>query len=390
MSKLKFKQNICVITGSRADYGILSYFLKELNKDFNLKIIVTGSHLSKKFGYTFKDIKKDKLKIYKKINILKNDDSEQGITKAISSSITKFSNIFKKMKIDLLIVLGDRYEVFGACVAASVMRIRIAHIHGGETTSNSLDEIFRHSITLMSCLHFVAAKKYKQKVMQLSKDKKNIYLVGSLSVANIKRFSIKINNNAKILTKYKLNKKKKRIFFQYHPETLEKKYGKKGLVNCLAILRKFSNYEIIATMANADSHHKFFNKILNDYKRSNKNFNLFKSIKYLDYLILLKSCEFIIGNSSSGIIEAPTFSVPTVNVGLRQDGRLRSSSVFDTSENKSSIYRAIKLALNFNKNKKIVRNPYDYGDTVSKILTILKNRQTYKNIKQFSFQNFKF
>jgi GDP/UDP-N,N'-diacetylbacillosamine 2-epimerase (hydrolysing) len=143
-------------------------------------------------------------------------------------------------------------------------------------------------------------------------------------------------------------------------------------------------------MANADTHHKFFNKILNDYKRSNKNFNLFKSIKYLDYLILLKSCEFIIGNSSSGIIEAPTFSIPTVNVGLRQDGRLRSSSVFDTSENKSSIYRAIKLALNFNNNKKIVRNPYDYGDTVSKILTILKNRQTYKNKKQFSFQNFKF
>jgi UDP-hydrolysing UDP-N-acetyl-D-glucosamine 2-epimerase len=383
MNKLNFKKKICVITGSRADYGILSHFLVKLNKNFDLKVIATGSHLYNKFGYTLNDIKSDNVKIYKKIKVIDNDDTGQGILNSLTNSINKFSKVFKKIKIDLLIVLGDRYEVFGACIAASVMRIKIAHIHGGETTSNSIDEIFRHSISLMSHFHFVAAKKYKEKVSQLAKNIKNIFLVGSLSVANIKKLKLKKNET---LLKYKLDPIKKRIFFQYHSETLDNNQGKKGFLNCLAVLKKFKNYEIVSTLSNADEGHDFFNKKLKEYKKLNKNFYLLKSIKYVDYLSILKSCDFIIGNSSSGIIEAPSLSVPTVNIGLRQDGRLRARSIFDASDTVVSIENNIKLALKFNKKRKI-KNFYDHGDSVSKILKVLRNLHDGPNLKNFYFKS---
>ena len=383
MSKLKFKKNICVITGSRADYGILSRLLIELNKNFNLKVIATGSHLSKKFGYTLNDIKSDNIKIYKKIKIIENDDTDQGILNSLTNSINKFSKVFKKIKIDLLIVLGDRYEVFGACIAASVMRIKIAHIHGGETTSNSIDEIFRHSISLMSHTHFVAAKKYKEKVSQLGKNKKNIFLVGSLSVANIKKLKLK---KKEVLYKYDLDPNKKKIFLQHHPETLDKNQGKDGFLNCLTVLKKYKNYEIVSTLSNADESHNFFNKKLKEYEKLNKNFYLLQSIKYRDYLAILKSCDFIIGNSSSGIIEAPSLSVPTVNIGLRQDGRLRAKSIFDASHTIFSIAKNIKLALKFNKKRKI-KNFYDHGDSVLKILKVLKEYQDTPKEKNFYFKN---
>jgi UDP-hydrolysing UDP-N-acetyl-D-glucosamine 2-epimerase len=383
MSKLNLKKKICVITGSRADYGILSRLLVKLNKNFDLKVIATGSHLSNKFGYTLNDIKSDNVKIYKKIKVIDNDDSGQGILNSLTNSINKFSKVFKKNKIDLLIVLGDRYEVFGACIAASVMRIKIAHIHGGETTSNSIDEMFRHSISLMSHFHFVAAKKYKEKVSQLAKNIKNIFLVGSLSVANIKKLKLKKNET---LLKYKLNPLKKRIFLQHHSETLDNNQGKNGFLNCLAVLKKYKNYEIVATLSNADEGHDFFNKKLKEYKKLNKNFYLLKSIKYEDYLAILKSCDFIIGNSSSGIIEAPSLSVPTVNIGLRQDGRLRARSIYDASDTIVSIENNIKLALKFNKKRKI-KNFYDHGDSVHKILKVLRSLHDGKNLKNFYFKS---
>ena len=174
MKKLRFKK-ICVITGSRADYGILSNFLKRLNREFELYIIATGSHLSKKFGYTVNQIKNDGFKIHKKVKIIKNKDTDSEISNYVSDGIKKFTNIYKNLDIDLIIVLGDRYEIFSACVAASIMRIKLCHIHGGETTSNSLDEIFRHSITIMSQLHFVSAKKYYDRVLQLGKNKNNVF-----------------------------------------------------------------------------------------------------------------------------------------------------------------------------------------------------------------------
>ena len=225
--KIFKKRNFCVVTSSRADYGIMSKFLKVLSKKHNTKIIVTGTHLSKKFGYTINEINKDKIKIYKKISIIPKSDREADISKTISKAIINFSNIFKKMNIDTLILLGDRYEIFACAVAASIHRIKIAHIHGGETTSNALDESLRHSITIMSHIHFVAAKKYYQRVIQLGKKKENVHLVGALSVSNIKEVNFNINSN--LIKKYKIKNRKFNIFLIYHSETLEKNYGLIGL-----------------------------------------------------------------------------------------------------------------------------------------------------------------
>ena len=386
MKKSKFKK-ICVITGSRADYGILSNFLKRLNKEFDLNIIATGSHLSKKFGYTIEQIKEDGFKIYKKVNIIKNKDTDSEISNYVSDGIKKFTNIFKNLEIDLVIVLGDRYEIFSACVAASIMRIKLCHIHGGETTSNALDEVFRHSITIMSQLHFVSAKKYFNRVLQLGKNKKNIFLSGSLSVSNIKQ--INFNKLDLLIKKYNLNKNKKIIFFQYHPETLEDNYGFAGMKNTLELLSTFNQYQIVSTYSNADTKFKKFNKFLNNFAKKNNNFFLFKSINYKDYLSILKNCEYIIGNSSSAIIEAPTLNIPSINIGNRQHGRLRANSIFDTNYSKQKIKKKIEKALLFKKKGVKIINPYDHGNAIEKIIKVLKKETTFQNVKNISFNNIK-
>ena len=367
MKKSK-KRNFCVVTSSRADYGIMSKFLKVLTKKHNTKIIVTGTHLSKKFGYTVKEINKDKIKIYKKISIIPKNDKETDVSKTISKAINNFSNIFKNMNIDTLILLGDRYEIFACAVAASIHRIKIAHIHGGETTSNALDESFRHSITIMSHIHFVAAKKYYQRVIQLGKKKENVHLVGALSVSNIREENFKKNMN--LIKKYEIKDKKYNIFLIYHSETLKKDYGINGLEKILNELKKIKNYNIYATVSNADNMHNEFREMLFEFEKENKNFKLYNSLNYFDYLFILKNCKFIIGNSSSGIIEAPSLDVVTINVGERQHGRLRANSIIDTSDNQKSINKAIKKA--FNLKLKNYSNPYEQKNSTKKIINILE------------------
>jgi GDP/UDP-N,N'-diacetylbacillosamine 2-epimerase (hydrolysing) len=367
MKKSK-KRNFCVVTSSRADYGIMSKFLKVLTKKHNTKIIVTGTHLSKKFGYTVKEINKDKIKIYKKISIIPKNDKETDVSKTISKAINNFSNIFKNMNIDTLILLGDRYEIFACAVAASIHRIKIAHIHGGETTSNALDESFRHSITIMSHIHFVAAKKYYQRVIQLGKKKENVHLVGALSVSNIREENFKKNMN--LIKKYEIKDKKYNIFLIYHSETLKKDYGVNGLEKILNELKKIKSYNIYATVSNADTMHSKFREMLFEFEKENKNFKLYNSLNYFDYLFILKNCKFIIGNSSSGIIEAPSLDVVTINVGERQHGRLRANSIIDTSDNQKSINKAIKKA--FNLKFKNYSNPYEQKNSTKKIINILE------------------
>ena len=367
MKKFK-KRNFCVVTSSRADYGIMSKFLKVLTKKHNTKIIVTGTHLSKKFGYTIKEINKDKIKIYKKISIIPKNDKEADISKTISKAINNFSNIFKNMNTDTLILLGDRYEIFACAVAASIHRIKIAHIHGGETTSNALDESFRHSITIMSHIHFVAAKKYHQRVIQLGKKRENVHLVGALSVSNIREENFKKNQN--LIKKYEIKSKKLNIFLIYHSETLKKNYGINGLKNILNELKKLKKHNIYATISNADTMHNKFTKMLLEFKKENSNFKLYNSLNYFDYLYILRNCKFIIGNSSSGIIEAPSLGIISINVGERQHGRLRANSVIDTSDNQKSINKGIKKAFNL-KIKNFI-NPYEQKNSTKKIINILE------------------
>ncbi len=388
MKKIK----LAVVTGSRADYGLLSYFLKEAKKHYELNLIVTGAHLKKSFGDTLDYIKKDKIKISKKIDV-KIKDGKGAVANSISIGIKKFNKFFENKSYDFIILLGDRYEIFSCAISAAIIRIPIIHLHGGEVTTNSYDEYFRHSISIFSQYHFVSAKKYYNRLIQLGNNPKNIFLVGGLGAANIKKINF-LNKN-QLQKKLKISFKTKNIFFIYHPETLEKNYGINGLINSLEVLSEFKNLNIFISSTNADTQYKKFYKIINKFAKLNKNFKILNTLKHEEYLSLLKHMDGIIGNSSSGILEAPSLKIPTLNIGGRQDGRLRAKSILDCSYNKEEIKIKIKKILKFKNNKNVFKNPYDYGDSVKKIIskikTLKKNNISKKNKAFFdlNIQNIK-
>tara|TARA_B110000971_G_scaffold195617_1_gene210157 strand:- start:1955 stop:3127 length:1173 start_codon:yes stop_codon:yes gene_type:complete len=388
---MKPKKKICVITSSRADFGLLKDLILRLDKIFNLKLIVTGSHLSKQFGYTKNDITKNKIPIYKSVKIFEKPSQkifdESYILNTISKTINKFDKIFKKIDPEIIIVLGDRYEIFACTIAATVNRKLVAHIHGGETTTNALDDSFRHSISQMSQIHFVAAKKYYDRVVQLGKHPSNVHLVGGLGPSNIQKIKIKKKD---ILSKnINFNLAKKYAILIYHPETKQKNYGIEGLKSIMESLLQFDNISIIVIYPNADTFSDKFIKLIT--KNTVNNVKLFKSIDYLDYISLLKHSEFIIGNSSSGIIEAPSLKVPTINVGNRQHGRLRAKSIIDVDYSKKNIETAINKALSkkFVGNIIKVSNPYYHGNTINKITKVLKKNTSYDKVDNMEFFNLK-
>ena len=376
MKKIK----LAVVTGSRADYGLLSYFLKEAKKYYDLNLIVTGAHLKKDFGNTLDYIKKDKIKISKKIDI-KIKDGKGAVANSISIGIKKFNKFFENKSFDFIILLGDRYEIFSCAISAAIIRIPIIHLHGEEVTTNSYDEYFRHSISIFSQYHFVSAKKYYNRLIQLGNNPKNIFLVGGLGAANIKK--IKFLNKKKLTKKFNIHFKSNNVFFIYHPETLEKNYGINGLINSLEALSELKDLNIFISSTNADTQYKKFHKIINKFVKLNENFKILNTLKHEEYLSLLKHMDGIIGNSSSGILEAPSLKIPTLNIGGRQDGRLRAKSILDCSYNKEEIKLNIKKILKFKNNKSVFNNPYDHGDSIKKIIgkikTLKKNNISKKN-----------
>ena len=388
---MKSKKRICVITSSRADFGLLKELLLKLDSIFNLKLIVTGSHLSKQFGYTKNDIIKNKIPIYKSVKIFekpsKKKFDETYILNTISKTIIKFDKIFKKVDPEIIIVLGDRYEIFACTIAATVNRKLLAHIHGGETTTNALDDSFRHSISQMSQIHFVAAKKYYDRVVQLGKHPSNVHLVGGLGPSNIQKIKIKKKELLSKVLNFDLTKRYAILIF--HPETKQKNYGIDGLKSILKVLAQFKDLVIIGIYPNADTFNEKFIKLI--IKNNVCNVKLFKSIDYLNYISLLKHSEFLIGNSSSGIIEAPSLKVPTINVGNRQHGRLRAKSIIDVDYSQRNIESAINKVLSkkFIKNIDNVSNPYSHGDTINKIIKVLKKNISYGMIDNMEFFNLK-
>tara|TARA_B110000114_G_C15073127_1_gene390574 strand:+ start:142 stop:1314 length:1173 start_codon:yes stop_codon:yes gene_type:complete len=388
---MKSKKRICVITSSRADFGLLKELLLKLDSIFNLKLIVTGSHLSKQFGYTKNDIIKNKIPIYKSVKIFekpsKKKFDETYILNTISKTIIKFDKIFKKVDPEIIIVLGDRYEIFACTIAATVNRKLLAHIHGGETTTNALDDSFRHSISQMSQIHFVAAKKYYDRVVQLGKHPSNVHLVGGLGPSNIQKIKIKKKELLSKVLNFDLTKRYAILIF--HPETKQKNYGIDGLKSILKVLAQFKDLVIIGIYPNADTFNEKFIKLI--IKNNVCNVKLFKSIDYLNYISLLKHSEFLIGNSSSGIIEAPSLKVPTINIGNRQHGRLRAKSIIDVDYSQRNIESAINKVLSkkFIKNIDNVSNPYSHGDTINKIIKVLKKNISYGMIDNMEFFNLK-
>ena len=376
-------RKICIITGSRAEYGLLHSLLEKIKKDKNtkLQIIATCMHLLPKFGNTYKEIIKDGFKIDYKVKMPIPSSKPESITGATGLGMIGFSKAFFKLKPDLVVVLGDRFEILSASFAALSKNIPIAHIHGGESTFGAIDEAIRHSITKMSTWHFAASKVYKKRIIQMGENPKRVYLVGSLGVERIKK--IKFLSKTILEKKIKFKFGKKNILITFHPETLSNKSKKESFKNLLYALKKVDDTSIIFTLPNADAGGDKIAKMIKAFTKLNKKkYIAFKSMGDKLYLSTMKYSDLVIGNSSSGIIEAPCFNIPTINIGDRQQGRLQAKSIINTKLNKLSISKSLKTA--FLKKKKInnIKNPYEIKNTSKKIFDILKKTKIKNLIKK--------
>ena len=385
------KRKVCIITGSRADYGLLYWLIKEVEKDKNLKLqlIVTGMHLSSKFGSTYKEIEKD-FKIDKKIDIHLSSDTSIGISRSMGIAQTSFAKAYNELKPDIIVVLGDRYEIFSAVSSAMISKIPIAHLHGGEATEGLIDEAIRHCITKMSHLHFTATEEYSKRVIQLGEEPNRVFNVGGAGIENIKRLKLLTKEDFEKSINFKLNIKN--ILVTFHPVTLEGKTSKKHFQELLDSIDDLEDTNIIFTKANSDVDGKVINQMINQYTKKNlkKSFCV-ASLGQLRYLSALQYIDFIIGNSSSGLLEAPSFKTGTINIGDRQNGRLKAESVVDCLPNKKNIKRAIKKIYSnrFQNILKDVKNPYDHGCVSKKITKVLKKVKLDEILKK-NFFNIKF
>ena len=368
------KKNIAVITSSRADYGLIKnlLFLISANDDFDLKLFVTGMHLSKRYGLTYQEILKDKIEIYKKININLTSDDPLSLSSSISIGIKEFSKAFKKLKTDLLIVLGDRFELLSAVIPASFENIPIAHIHGGETTEGVLDEAVRHSITKFSNIHFVASEIYRKRVIQLGENPLTVFNVGGLGIDSIARTNLLTKNQ--IQKKLKINFSKKSLMVTYHPVTLQRYSTQKDISELILSLEKLKDITLIITLPNSDLDNLKIISSFKSFAKRNSNVYLFKSLGQLKYLSLLSIVDGVIGNSSSGLLEVPYFKKGTINIGDRQKGRLKAKSIIDCKPNSKSIMRAIKTlySVEFQKEIKNVKSPYGKKGASKRIMEILE------------------
>ena len=374
-----------MVTGSRAEYGLLYWLLKEIQAtpEFDLQIAATGMHLSPEFGSTYQEIESDGFIINEKVEMLLSSDTPSAISKSTGLGMIGFADAFNDLKPDLLIVLGDRYEIFAATTVAMFAKIPIAHIHGGETTQGAFDEAIRHSITKMSWWHFVAADEYKNRVIQLGENPKRVFNVGGLGVDVIKK--------AKLLSKKELKGNtgiqfgKKNLLVTYHPVTLGKQTSREHFQALLDVLHDLDDVYLIFTMPNADSDGRIIKQKIDEFVlNNNKRSIAFTSMGQINYLSTIKYVDGVVGNSSSGLAEAPTFKIGTVNIGDRQDGRMKAESVIDCNPDQKSITTAIKkLYSNRFQNKlKTVSNPYGKGKATEKIMKILKKTKIPDELKK--------
>jgi GDP/UDP-N,N'-diacetylbacillosamine 2-epimerase (hydrolysing) len=378
---------IFLITSTRADFGLLKNLILEFKKNinFDLKIIVTGAHFSKKHGFSYREINNEKIKIYKKILITNNVNSAKNILNDMSIITKNISSLIIKDKPDLFIVLGDRYEILAVSMAAYLAKVPIAHIHGGEITQGSLDDGFRHCISKMSNIHFVSHNDYKKRLMRMGENPKNIYNVGGLGAFNIEKSNFFSKNELKELLD--IDFKKNILLICMHPE-LNKKLTVNLVNETLKALKEHKDKTLIFTMPGVDLYNEIIFKKIKFFVRNNDNSYYFRSLGSKIFLSLLKISDAIIGNSSSGILEMPSFKKPTINIGLRQWGRVRAMSVIDISSKANLISKTINFIYSkkFLKTKKYFLNPYKKNNTVKKIMLILK-KVNLANIKFKKFYN---
>lgn len=384
-------KKIAVITGTRAEYGLLYWVIRGISEEpsLNLQLFVTGMHLSPEFGLTYKQIENDGFKIDAKVETLLSSDTSIGISKSIGLGVIGFAEVYDRYTPDLIIVLGDRFEIFAAVTAAMIARIPVAHCHGGEATEGLIDEPIRHSITKMSQLHFTSTNEYRNRVIQLGESPERVFNVGALGIENINK--LKLLSRIDFEESIQFNLGKVNFLITFHPVTLENASAENQFNELIKALKNFADSHIIFTKPNADTDGRIICKLIDDFVDSYPKRSIsFISMGQLRYLSALQYMDVIIGNSSSGLIEVPSFKKPTINIGDRQRGRIKANSVIDCDPTESSITKAIQLSLSslFQKKLVSVNNPYGLSNSSEKIIEIIKDI-SLANIVKKKFFNIK-
>lgn len=388
------KKRVLVFTGTRADYGLLFPLIKLLKDDteFVVEILATGTHLSEKFGSSLNEIELDGFSVDWKVDLQINNDTDEQIVKSMSLGLVGFLDVLRKSKPDVCIVLGDRYEAFAFAISCQIAKVPLAHIHGGEVTEGALDEAFRHSITKLSYLHFVSSEAYRNRVIQLGESPERVFNTGALGVDNILK-TVKISKQ-ELQNKFNIKFKKHNLLITFHPETLSDLSSEaqiKDLVEALDLFKHsvMQDCFFIFTMPNSDPGHEvLFSKIYEYVQRNPENCIALKSMGRVNYLSAMSYCDAVVGNSSSGIIEAPSMNIPTVNIGDRQKGRLRANSIFDCAYNANDIFKALNGAIDFKNSNIEIQSLFGNGRAAEKMKAVLKEVNFNKTIQKSFYDRY--
>ena len=371
---------VCVVTGSRAEYGLLKNLMIYIRADLdlNLQLIVTGSHLESQAGNTEKEIIEDGFEIDERVQLKQTGDSNTAVANAMGVALTKLPPVLERLSPDVLVILGDRFEIFAAATAATVCGIPIAHIHGGELTLGAIDDVFRHAITKMAYLHFTSRSEYRNRIIQMGEDPSRVFNVGALAVDSIQ--------NLRLLRKIELSKsidfqfRDKNILVTYHPTTLDPENSLRDFDTLLTALREFKDMGIIFTLPNADPGNSLIRKNILEFCTENQNTKAFESLGHVRYLSCLREIDLLVGNSSSGLIEAAILGTVALNIGSRQEGRYKPVNVIDCSPSKEAIVNSIQTVISEDSDRQLNLSKVAYGqagvsDRIASILKEVKFRR---------------
>jgi GDP/UDP-N,N'-diacetylbacillosamine 2-epimerase (hydrolysing) len=377
-------RKICIVTGTRAEYGLLRFLIQEVRSEssLELQVIATGMHLSPEFGLTYTEIEEDGLTIDAKVEMLLSADTATAVTKSMGLGLIGFADAYARLAPDLVVLLGDRFEIFAAASAAMIAGIPIAHIHGGETTEGAFDEAIRHSITKMSHLHFVAAEDYRKRVIQLGEQPERVFLVGGLGIDAIKRIKLMVREELEASMDFKFGPRN--LLITYHPVTLEGKSSALQMNELLIALDKQEDTNLIFTMPNADTGGRELAIMVDAFVATHPNARVYNSLGQLRYLSCMKFVDGVVGNSSSGLAEAPSMGIGTIDIGDRQKGRLRALSVIhcEPIHHQIEIALATLYSLDFQDSLTAVVNPYGTGGASRQIVNVLTTHPLHQLLKK--------
>lgn len=370
-------RRICVITGTRAEYGLLRLLMQGIRDDVqcDLQLVATGMHLAPEFGSTYQAIEADGFRIDRKVEMLLSSDSAIGIGKSVGLGVIGFADTFEELQPDLIVVLGDRFEILAAVTAALFFRIPVLHLHGGEVTEGAVDESMRHAITKMSHVHCVATEEYRHRVIQLGEQPERVYCVGGLGVDAIKQVKLLERSELEAALDFKL--KEKNLLITFHPATLDGESATDQMAELLAALGEMSDTGLIFTLPNADAGGRQLITMLQAFVVEHANARAFPSLGQVRYLSCMSFCDGVVGNSSSGLLEAPSLKKGTVNIGNRQHGRQQADSIINCQPTRQEIKAAIGqlYSSQFQARLPKVRNPYGDGGASDRVLAVIKQLQ---------------